>query len=289
VRRIRASIVVGLACLPLLGAAASGQAHDDPVSLVSAERSFADAAAAEGMRDAFLSVLADDGVLFRPLPVDGRRWFLDRPPPPGLLAWKPVHGAVSRAGDLGYTSGPWRYTAPGTPDAFGHYVSIWRRGTNGAWELVLDLGVRHRKSGEGGRRPRIDRGGSPVQDRYHHGRDTLRHRLLATDRRLSATLSEGGRSDRLGAVLDPRVRLLRNGRLPLRGRAEVARFLRRQAPRQPARVQAGAVALSGDLGYTYGSVTPSAGTAGWGYARIWRFEPGRGWTLLLDIELAPAS
>ena len=101
----RALVIFGVLAL----CAASPSFASDLEDLVEAERGFAKAATTDGMRDAFLAVLSEDAVLFRPDPVSGRDWFEANPPPPGVLAWEPVHAEVSKAGDLGYTTGPWRY------------------------------------------------------------------------------------------------------------------------------------------------------------------------------------
>src|SRR5262245_50726039 len=65
-------------------------------SVVAAEKAFAQRAAEKGTRDAFLTFLADDALVFEPDPVNGKEAWKARQPPPGsLLSWYPVHSEVS--------------------------------------------------------------------------------------------------------------------------------------------------------------------------------------------------
>src|SRR5687768_15982217 len=67
-------------------------------------------AAEKTAREAFMAFIADDGLLFRPGAVNGKKWMLERPLPPSdkrsLLAWQPNFAGMAAAGDLGFTTGP---------------------------------------------------------------------------------------------------------------------------------------------------------------------------------------
>jgi ketosteroid isomerase-like protein len=60
----------------------------------------------------------------------------------GTLRWSPIRAEVS--GDLGYTVGTYVSESPapdGSPNSGqGMYVTIWRRGPDGVWKAVVDLG-----------------------------------------------------------------------------------------------------------------------------------------------------
>lgn len=64
--------------------------------------------------------------------------------------WRPAGGAVSRAGDFGYTFGEWKFTSSvaGGLCTFS-YVHVWRRGPDGDWRLLVDyaLAVPERPAG----------------------------------------------------------------------------------------------------------------------------------------------
>src|SRR5947199_5471658 len=118
-------------------------------ALVEMEHAFAKAAATKGTRDAFLEFLADDGIIFQPGAVNGKKFWGERPSRKGLLSWEPIFSDVSRAGDLGYTTGPWEFRPNGPDDqpvAFGQYFTIWKKQRDGSWKAVLDRGVSSEKS-----------------------------------------------------------------------------------------------------------------------------------------------
>src|SRR5436309_4119002 len=123
----------------LLTALSLPAADDSTATVVDAERSFARYSVEHGMREAFLQFLADDAILFRPLPVNGKKWFEGRPPAPGALLWQPTYARVSEAGDLGVTSGPWEFKPSDTTAAssFGHFLTVWRKQADGTWRVEL--------------------------------------------------------------------------------------------------------------------------------------------------------
>lgn len=114
-------------------------------SLVAAERGFARVSAERGMRAAFLEHLASDGIVFRPGPLNGMRVWQSRGESRAVLAWTPAYAELSGAGDLGFSSGPWTFAGSkdAAPSAFGEFVSVWRRGGDGAWKVALDIGISH--------------------------------------------------------------------------------------------------------------------------------------------------
>lgn len=140
-RRFTALLTIALLCPGVAGAAAP-TALD---SLVAAERAFARTSVEQGVRDAFLAFLAEDGVIFSPLPSNGRQTWESRGPVAVTLVWEPVFAEVSAAGDLGYTTGSWesRPTDPQRPASYGHYVSVWQKQAGGAWRVAVDIGIAH--------------------------------------------------------------------------------------------------------------------------------------------------
>jgi hypothetical protein len=104
--------------------------NDSLRSLVEAERSFAKTSMEKGIRDAFLTYLADDAIIFRPKPVMAKPFYAQRPNIPGSLNWKPVYADIASSGDFGYTTGPFEYR--GHPekeqaDGYGFFVSVWKK------------------------------------------------------------------------------------------------------------------------------------------------------------------
>ena len=59
------------------------------------------------------------------------------------LEWHPDQVAVSRSGELGYTSGTYRWTfkdASGKPASDkGKYLTVWKKQKDGSWTVLLDM------------------------------------------------------------------------------------------------------------------------------------------------------
>jgi len=134
---------LALLAFPALSQAATIDRQAALDSLLAAEKAFADDAAAKGIRDSFLDFLADDGVLFRPDPVNGKEFLRSHPPAAGFLSWTPAYSEISMGGDLGYNTGPYEYRAKaGDAEADpGQFATVWQRQADGAWKVLVDLGT----------------------------------------------------------------------------------------------------------------------------------------------------
>src|SRR5437762_14176051 len=78
-------------------------------SLINTERVFSALSIKQGTREAFLANLSDTSIIFRPTAVKGKPWFESNPARPGELSWQPEFADISRAADLGYTAGPFKF------------------------------------------------------------------------------------------------------------------------------------------------------------------------------------
>src|ERR1043165_985480 len=72
--------------------------------MVKTEQAFSKMAEEQNTRDAFLAFIADDGLLFRPDAVNGKKWMLEHPAPQTsdkrpLLAWQPAYAVMAASGD----------------------------------------------------------------------------------------------------------------------------------------------------------------------------------------------
>jgi ketosteroid isomerase-like protein len=116
--------------------------------LMQTDRDFSAMSEQEGMFNAFLSYIADDGVILRDgeYPSKGketlRKRFEGRSDSSFILSWEPLFEKVSESGDLGYTYGIHTSTDKATGEiSKGTYVTIWQRQSGGNWKYVLDTGT----------------------------------------------------------------------------------------------------------------------------------------------------
>jgi len=288
-----ALILLILLCLvcPL---ATSAQENPDWTSLVEAERAFAATSLAKGTRAAFLEFLAEDSILFRPGPVPGKKWIEEHPAPTTLLTWEPAFADVAQSGDLGYTTGPWeiRPSSPqDKPTAYGHFVSVWKRQTDGAWKVVVDLGISHAAPAGNSKtlQPSNVKAGSG-KARRNIRIDEERSELLAFDRELANSVSEKGSAQAYLRYLADNARLYRAKTFPVVGKREIFAMLSQNGGGKPAlQPDKAGISSAADLGYTYGtsrSIAPGSADAvgaASNYVHIWR-RRGNRWTLVLDVE-----
>jgi ketosteroid isomerase-like protein len=259
-------------------------------SLVANERAFAALGEKKGVKESFLAYIADDGVLFRPGPVNGKEALSSRPNPPVVLTWAPSYAEIARSGDLGWTTGPWDLTSQGsTQQEHGQFATVWRRQPDGGWKFVLDLGISTPTAPPSGE-PKL----SPELVQAEPGNaakadaEASRASLLAADRGLAqAALSQGLAAAYLAAVA-PDVHLLRDGHLPFVGK-EAVRGALADDPGGLAFEPAGSgVSSAGDLGYVYGTARRGKPEETGSFFRVWERPPGGAWTIALDVvKLTP--
>jgi ketosteroid isomerase-like protein len=289
---MKARIVFALVTLVLPAQAQTQvqtQAQTPLQQMVQTEQAFSRMAAEQNTRDAFMQFIADDGLLFRPIAVNGKQWMREHPVPPSdkhpLLAWQPASAGMAAAGDLGFTTGPWEAKEDikdEKPSGYGHFVTVWKRQSDGSWKFVVDLGISHPQSGGPQTlwRPE-DKSVPRVQTTVDVG--AVRKALLKLDRAYSRDSLENGLVNAFRLHTSPDVRIYRNGSLPIIGQSEAVALLRGDMGWTP---RGGDVSRSADLGYTYGvydvTDTNKKVIERGSYLRIWKIEFGR-WRVVLDV------
>lgn len=145
-------IAIGLAAF---GADSSGKpdAAEARTQLMDADRAFATATAEKGL-DGWLSFMADDAVRISPLggkAAVGKAairkldsgMFAD---PKRMLVWEPTDAGAFADGKHGFTMGRAKVVSrgeeakPSGPWAV-KYVTMWRKGEDGKWKVILDTGA----------------------------------------------------------------------------------------------------------------------------------------------------
>ena len=96
------------------------------------------------VRGAFLKYLDQDSWVLNPGPEPGRAVYEAAKDSKDQLTWYPVIGDVAPSGDLGFTTGPWVYTAAASgKQLHGHFLTVWVRDAECKWHVKIDGGISH--------------------------------------------------------------------------------------------------------------------------------------------------
>ncbi|MEW5684055.1 MAG: nuclear transport factor 2 family protein [Pseudomonadota bacterium] len=113
---------------------------DKAMAEVTAAEKALNAAAGQDVKAAFLAVIADDGRIVgsraKP-PADRAALEAELATRPTTIAYAPLGGSASTAGDLAWTYGAAGWTGKDGSARRGHYVRIWRNDAAG-WRLLFD-------------------------------------------------------------------------------------------------------------------------------------------------------
>ena len=288
-RILAASLVIFLFAMAVAGQ--TSHPTQDLNAMVETERAFSRMSEEKGTRESFAEFIAEDGILFRPGPVAGKKWMQEHPLPKSdkrpLLTWYPIFAGISRAGDMGFTTGPWQYKSDikdAKPSAFGNFMTIWKRQSDGSWRFVLDLGISNPE-------PKFQ--ARPTFPRYAPGRvtssdvDATRAAVMNEEREFSKASADLGAAEAFLLKADVGVRVYREEKMPFVGRAAAAK-----AMYPPSTVWSWTPAFAdgsraGDLAYSYGTYElrdkkTSAITESGNYARVWKRVSGM-WRVVIDV------
>lgn len=262
--------------------------------MVKTEQTFSKMAEEKNTRDAFMEFIADDGLLFRPGAVNGKKWMQEHPVPPSdkkpLLAWQPSFAGIAASGDMGFTTGPWEFKGDikdAQPSGYGHFVTVWKKQADGSWKFAVDLGISHPQSG-GPQTP-----WEPTETATNTSAKTVVTKiatkgLLVRDRVMSLTGSKDGLANVFKSFASPEVRLYRNASLPFVGLDASVSALSKMKGQFISQPIGGDVSRAGDLGYTHGTYEITEGkkvVERGSYVRIWKMQDNA-WRLVLDVTNA---
>lgn len=243
------------------------------------ERAFANTIAQRGMREGFLSYIADDGILFAPGPVSGKKHLSVTEPGPGTLTWTPAFAGMAVSGDLAFTVGPYVWT-DGKVRTGGQYLTIWRKDSQGRWRFELDRGTGGPREAEA-RVEDVKVVRLPLSDTKADSAGSAEALADA-----EASLSLQSKSDAPHALLErlaQNARVLRPGSAPAIS-AEQHAVVAAAAPGSISYAPVIArTSAAGDLAYTYGEATwtkdgkPRNGH----FVRVWQKQRGK-WTIVVD-------
>ena len=271
------------------------QAQPALQEMVKTEQAFSKMAEEKNARDAFMAFIADDGLLFRPGAVNGKKWMIEHPVPPSdkkpLLAWQPKFAGMAASGDMGFTTGPWEAKEDikdEKPQAYGHFVTVWKKQADGSWKFVVDLGISHPQSGGPQTLWQPVATNKDISFKPVDQASALKE-LLDRDRQFSAELVKEGLAKTFLAYASSEIRLYLAGELPYVGSQAVAEVLAKKKPRIKWDLINGDVSRAGDLGYTHGTyeVTHDSKDVNerGSYVRIWQKQGGT-WRVVIDVSNA---
>lgn len=291
-RKFLLTIILLAIILLALGAAAAAQQKGEAAlkSLVEAEREFCKMSVAKGIREAFIANLADDSTLFRPHAVAGKKWMMEQPARAGLLTWEPVFADVSRAGDMGYTTGPWEFRKNGPDDkevTHGNYVTVWKRQSDGAWKAVIDFGVSNPPPAR--KLPTFN--GRAASAKYADVNrrvdiESERAALINTDGEFSNSSAASGAVKAYDLFLSDEARVYRANQFPFIGKQAARAIVSAQKGVLTWRAAKADVSSAGEIGYTFGTAElKRAGSNEIDYSnymRIWKKQAGA-WKVVVDV------
>lgn len=256
--------------------------------LWAAEREFAHASETTSTKEAFLSYLSDQGVIFRRGMVNGKQFWQSAPLADDKLTWEPQYADVSAEGDLGFTTGPFKQYQSRTdanPIAEGHYLSIWKK-QQGTWKVVLDGGVGHPPADLSTWERKPDNTSKPQTKSL----ETIKLDIGKLESSFRNSFQEK-QNAAIPNYASTDIRLYRPRQPPYRKNdlpQLIAETDKKFDYKAPVKIE---VAQGGDMAYTIGEVAIeiTSGTntrqLNGNYVRIWKNENALGWRLIVDMIL----
>jgi ketosteroid isomerase-like protein len=248
-------------------------------AMVETERKFYQTGQEKGTRAAFLEFLADDAIVFRPGPVNGKETWSKRAETGLDLVWEPTFAAIARSADFGYDSGPSKWRANKKEEKFagyGHFVSVWKKQKDGAWKVALDCGIENRGSDTKPPlqlvMPKDAAKGAPQSFQ-----DTQIAFMATAHLDFTKAFRQFGGDE---------VRLYRNGSLPAIGKKDGLTLLGTEQAGLAMEVMKTDVSTSVDLAYMYGSYsdTRTQPAAAGHFLEVWQTDASGAWKLVLDWQ-----
>ena|SRR5256885_1461820 len=295
-RKFLSTFLILVVCAACLCAQQKQDAAANLRSLVEAERAFAKMSETTNTRDAFVAFLADDSVIFRPGPVNAKQSWQARSVNQGLLMWRPVFADISRAGDMGYTTGPWEFRADRNkrddkPVAYGNFMTVWKRQADGTWKVALDDGIENPApaSAVPDWQPPANYKGQTSKAKSSAEQEAARNALLKMEQDFSQASASQGAAKAFQAYLANDARWLRDGEFPVIGKALIAATVLKTEGVLTWQPMKADVSQSADLGYTYGTYEIKSKdargrtTENGHYVRIWKKQSDGKWRAALNV------
>jgi ketosteroid isomerase-like protein len=248
-------------------------------AVAESEKNFASASLQHGIRASFLQFLADDAIILRPEPVNGKALYSKYQEKGQELNWRPVFATVATSNELGITTGPWELKKSATdesPMAFGQFASVWRKQPDNSWKVIIDAGIDHAKpAAEAGEVQLSLPAPAPPNDSAFVKTEELFTKAVKID-------AGAGLLD----FASDEVRILRDGNFPAVGKEAARSMLAPDHDKMTRKISGAGNSAAKDLAWRYGPYSSEQGNAieqGY-YLTIWRFDHGGAWKIILDLQ-----
>lgn len=289
IRQSSLVVLLLLVAAPLAVRATEPGAADAARAMVDSERKFYQTGQEKGTRAAFLAFLADDAVVFRPGPVNGKEVWGKRPETGLDLIWEPTFAAIARSAEFGYTTGPAKWRANKKDEKFlgyGQFVSIWKKQKDGSWKVALDCGI---ENPEPGGKPESLRMFVPEEGQQTKILDAGRKAFsLPEAHQKFVDAAKNNSADATLGVAAEEIRVYREGSSPAVGRTAAGVLLGSKAGKMSFEQLGGDMSRSADLAYSYGkySLSRDGNTEAGHFFQIWQTDTAGVWKLVLDWQQA---
>lgn len=253
--------------------------------IVEAEIAFAKLSSETSTKKAFVDNMADDGVLFKPGAVSGKKFWMEAAETDDKLVWEPRYADVSAAGDIGYTTGPFQQYLNRNdkePVASGHYVSVWTRQGYGPWKVALDIGIGHPPATF----PPLT--GPSILSKAVKTNSYTPDALLKVEQLFCANQSSQGLSV-YNEWMGTDIKIFRPMSSPMETKESIQSFLTATDKTFSFTPIQSFISTSNDLGYVYGTGTVEISQGGntrrlnTNYVRIWKRDDWQNWKIVLDL------
>jgi ketosteroid isomerase-like protein len=186
-------------------------------AMVQAEKRFYETGQEQGTRAAFLAFLADDGIVFRPGPVNGKEAWGKRPETGLDLVWEPIFAVMARSADFGFDTGPAKWRAKKTNPkfaGFGYFISVWKKQKDGSWKVALDCGNENPEPA--GKPESLRIVGSDKESKAKSDPEAARKKLQEAQQKFAESAKADFGKAALAVASDD-IRVYRNGHFPALG------------------------------------------------------------------------
>ncbi len=255
-------------------------------NLKKAETDFEELIKEKGVNKAYLSVSAKDGITLKPglVKIDSA---YNNPEKTSDLYFRYLQtGKIARSGDLGFTTGPYKFISSTGKEMYGHYLSLWSTNNKRDFKLALDVAIKYPKESAKTEPVFTD----PTGDRYNTllGKQKIKMRediVLSTDKTMGATIKAYGLAG-FKEFYAKEAKLYFPGYTPFDGKQNAMNFIREQDLKIRSTPTKAARAFSGDLAYSYGEavITEGFGLGEiYNYVRVWEIGQDSKWNVILDV------